>query len=341
MGIESFVSAYSGALGDKIHNMLLANTDGTSATWTTNDLWLQFFFEHGYTLGTKADRERMFLLGYTGVADTGQTVNDLWSLITDPYTSVPREFANGEEGVAWRLNKLSTLFQDSAGTTPVTAVGQKVCLVQDVSGNGNHMIQATADSGPTLRRNAVTGAYYLESDGTNDWLNSAATIDFTATDKMGVFLGVTFRNNTAGMVLEFGPSVDTTGNSFAYSSNSGVPKYSLGGSALYEEGLASNPTKPDAHVAAMILDLAAASGALELIPHRNGGVVDPRTVVTGTTAGTGAFGNRTLYAFRRGGTSLPIACDCYGMTIIGRTPTAAEIASHKRRLAIMTGVQFA
>ena len=42
-------------------------------------------------------------------------------------------FANGEQGVWYDPSDLSTLFQDSAGTTPVTAVGQPVGLMLDKS----------------------------------------------------------------------------------------------------------------------------------------------------------------------------------------------------------------
>ena len=42
-------------------------------------------------------------------------------------------FSNSEQGFAYDINDLSTLFQDAAGTTPVTAAGQPVGLVLDKS----------------------------------------------------------------------------------------------------------------------------------------------------------------------------------------------------------------
>jgi len=53
-------------------------------------------------------------------------------------------FAGGEEGAWFDPSDLSTLFQDAAGTTPVTASGQPVGLMLDKSGNDNHTTQATA-----------------------------------------------------------------------------------------------------------------------------------------------------------------------------------------------------
>lgn len=90
-------------------------------------------------------------------------------------------FANGEQGFWYDPNDLSTMFQDAAGTVPVTAVGQAVGLIKDKSGRGNHASQTTSASRPILRQNAVTGAYYLEFDGTDDFLQTAVSLPFPVT----------------------------------------------------------------------------------------------------------------------------------------------------------------
>jgi hypothetical protein len=59
-------------------------------------------------------------------------------------------FAAGEQGAWYDPSDFSTMFQDSAGTTPVTAVEQPVGLILDKSGRGNNASQATAGSRPTL-----------------------------------------------------------------------------------------------------------------------------------------------------------------------------------------------
>lgn len=59
-------------------------------------------------------------------------------------------FASGEQGVWYDPSDMTTLFQDVAGTTPVTAVEQPVGLILDKSGRGNHASQSTAASRPTL-----------------------------------------------------------------------------------------------------------------------------------------------------------------------------------------------
>ena len=70
-------------------------------------------------------------------------------------------FAAGEQGAWYDPSDLTTLFQDSAGTTPVTGVEQRVGKMLDKSGRGNHAFQATTtpnDKRPILsaRANLLT-----------------------------------------------------------------------------------------------------------------------------------------------------------------------------------------
>ena len=60
-------------------------------------------------------------------------------------------FSNGEQGFFYDPNDLSTMYQDSAGTVPVTGVGQPVELMKDKSERGNHAYQTTSLARPILR----------------------------------------------------------------------------------------------------------------------------------------------------------------------------------------------
>lgn len=71
---------------------------------------------------------------------------------------VARMFVNGEQGAWYDPSDMSTLSQDEAGTVPVTAAGQPVGRILDISGRGNHATQATAASRPILARHPVSGA---------------------------------------------------------------------------------------------------------------------------------------------------------------------------------------
>lgn len=80
-------------------------------------------------------------------------------------------FANGEQGLWLDPSDLSTLFQDTAGTSPLTAPGQQVALALDKSGRGGRVIQPTALARPTLGRHPAGGTrnLLLGSEGQRGW----------------------------------------------------------------------------------------------------------------------------------------------------------------------------
>jgi len=87
-------------------------------------------------------------------------------------------FAGGAEGAWYDPSDLSTLFQDSAGTTPVTTAGQPVGRMLDNSGRANHAVQATAASRPTYQ----TGPARATLDKVDDLLSvTVPTGGFTGT----------------------------------------------------------------------------------------------------------------------------------------------------------------
>ncbi len=70
-------------------------------------------------------------------------------------------------------SRISTLFQDSAGTTPVTANNDPVGKMLDLSGNNRHVVQATTAAKPTYKTNILNGRSVLGFDG-GDWMGNAA-----------------------------------------------------------------------------------------------------------------------------------------------------------------------
>jgi hypothetical protein len=103
-------------------------------------------------------------------------------------------FASGEQGAWYDPSDFSTLFQNSSGTTPVTAVEQPVGLVLDKSGNGNHASQSSDASRPVLR------ARY------NQFLNSATLSTQNVTT---VVTNYTLRFDGAGSVTLSGTGSGT------------------------------------------------------------------------------------------------------------------------------------
>ena len=88
-------------------------------------------------------------------------------------------FANNEPGVWYDPSDFSTMFQDAAGTVPVTAVEQPVGLMLDKSGRGNHAYQPTTTSRPVLsaRVNLLTKT---EQFGDGVWSKNNATVTANA-----------------------------------------------------------------------------------------------------------------------------------------------------------------
>lgn len=107
-------------------------------------------------------------------------------------------FSRGEPGAWYDPSDLSTLFQDAAGTTPVTAVEQPVGRMLDKSGRGNHAVQATTTKRPVLSArvnvleqselmiggvwSADSATLSLISTGLPDGVSAATKITPTATN---------------------------------------------------------------------------------------------------------------------------------------------------------------
>ena len=85
-----------------------------------------------------------------------------------PNTDIITLFTGGRNGVWLDPSDLSTLFQDVAGTIPVTTDGDPVGLIKDKSGNNNHATQPVSAARPTYRTDGVL--HWLEFDEVDDSL---------------------------------------------------------------------------------------------------------------------------------------------------------------------------
>lgn len=112
----------------------------------------------------------------------------------------------------WDFSNVSTLFTDTARTTPVTADGEAIKGVTDLSGNANHLSEAT--NGPTYKVNIVNGKSVARCDGSNDRLQAATNITdttisiaFVAVRNASVPFGGLFNTNKH-VVYQQGAAVD-------------------------------------------------------------------------------------------------------------------------------------
>ena len=250
--------------------------------------------------------------------------NDLASIIKNL-------FSNNEQGFFYDPDDLSTMFQDAAGIVPVTAVGQPVGLIRDKSGRNNHAYQTTLASRPILRKNAVTGANYLEFDGSDDSLQTDS-IDFTATDKVSLFAGVRRLSDVGvSIIAEFSTNSAINTNSFYLVglSNSALQFNSRGSG----NSATTSSQRFPAPAPVVISSVGDISGKVSKIRANSGGYA-----VNVGDQGTGNYGNYPLYIGRRGGAALPFNGHIYGLIGIGKLVSDNEIVNIEKELAKRVGV---
>lgn len=119
--------------------------------------------------------------------------------------SYPRTlFADGGEGAWYDPTDKTTLFQDGAGTTPVTADGDTVGMMQDKSGNGNHLMQSDSALQPVFRD--VNGVRWLDFGG------AASTRMVVSSWPFAQFPFVAICATVDGEPVSFSHIVETRGN---------------------------------------------------------------------------------------------------------------------------------
>jgi hypothetical protein len=240
-------------------------------------------------------------------------------------------FASGAQGAWYDPADFSTLYQDSAGTTPVTATGQPVGKIVDKSGRGNHATQATATSRPLLQQDG-SGYYYLNFDGVDDGL-ATASIDFSATDKMTVFAGVTKASDAAaGVVCELSATLTANAGTFWIQ----APASAAANFDFTSKGtIAASKTRSGfaAPLSAVLTgagDIAGASANLRVSGNDAG--------ATTTTQGTGNYGNYPLYIGRRNNITVPLSGRIYSLIVVGAAKSAGDIALAERWVGGRMGI---
>ena len=154
----------------------------------------------------------------------------------------------------------------------------------------------------------VPDCYYVAFDGTDDWLQSAATINPGAVDKAQVFAGVRKLSDAAGAILvEASVDANLNAGSFFFSapSTSTNPNYGflLRGSAA-SSFVATTYAAPITNVLSCQYDIAQPDRTTEIVPRING--VTPTLAGTGpSSVGTGNFLTYTHYIGRRNGATFP------------------------------------
>lgn len=93
------------------------------------------------------------------------------------------------------FSDLSTLFQDTGATSPVTTTGQSIARINDKSGNSRNATQATPAAQPTYSTSSTINGRAIGSFDGGDRLGTSA-VDLTSTQQIEVW-GVVESSSTA------------------------------------------------------------------------------------------------------------------------------------------------
>lgn len=245
------------------------------------------------------------------------TAAKIFILFPSRYPWTPRAlFTSGDAGCWYDPSDLSSMFQDSAGTTPA-AVNSPVGRINDKSGNGNYAVQATSGLRPLLKSSA--GLFWLEADGVDDFIQGAFTI-VQPIDRISAIQEI---------------ARPASGRRFM-SGVTGVNRC-----ILYTNG---SPPLLDIRIysGAGAIDLTGepAYGTNMVVTERHDGsgsraAINKNAYVTGDI-GTDAPGGLTLFA--EFGGALPSNTRNYGVVMIGRRLSDAEITLTRGYLAAKSAV---
>lgn len=250
---------------------------------------------------------------------------------------IAKLFSNGEQGFYYDPNDLNTMFQDAAGTIPVTAAGQPVGLMRDKSGRNNHAFQTVSASRPILQRNATTGAYYLAFDGADDFLQTNS-IDFTATDKLNLFAGLRKSGDTVvGVLAETSANANNNVGAFYVlaPSTAGVANSSVivRAATTFMSTAYTNPALAVGIPYLLRFKSDIATKTLELSVNAN--LV---SAWNKSDVGYSKMGNYPLYIGRRSTGVFPFNGHLYSLIGIGRLTTDSETIALEKSIAKNTGV---
>lgn len=250
------------------------------------------------------------------------------------WTALPRHiFGGADRGLLLCPADLPSLAQDSAGTMPVTAPGQPVGLLRDLSGNALHAMQGSHAARPTYGMDA-DGRPFLALDGINDSLSTGAVTLGAA----GRTLMVALRKRSdaaVGAVIETGAQWSFLAGGAAIMAPGIAGSGNFGGRAMpaaEPSVLHSASSFAAPHVAVVT---AISSGGSHLLR------VNGTQVASATPAGPISALTAPLHIGARTGSQLFAAVDLYAVLVIDRVLSAAELALAEAWAADRSGVVLA
>ncbi len=241
-------------------------------------------------------------------------------------------FAAGEAGDWIDPSDLSRMFTDTAGTTRVTADGQSVARIDGKRG----IISLRNATNPPIYKTSA-GLHWLQFDGSNDSLTSAAALNLTTTDEATVCAALRKASDAAsGIVADISADLGSVTGAFALVAPSATGansyRFTSKGTLGSDAGTGIFAAAPDTAVLTGLGDISGDASMLR----RNGALVQTAT----TDQGTGNFGSHTLYVGARGGASLFFNGNLYFLLIRGALTSGPQLTSLEQFAARKSGVTF-
>ena len=239
-------------------------------------------------------------------------------------------FAGGKQGVWHDPSDKSTLFQDVAGTVPVTKDGDPVALMKDKSGNGNHAVQTVSASRPVYKTDGVL--HWLKFDGADDSMKITLSKALSPSGELTVATGIKSSATSTSMIIEQGAYYGTPnafymadiGNSYEYlgrGNRIGIPE----DICLVNTGLRNT---------VIISEQAINSGVAASLSVNN---LAP-SLSSSTTFGGGGFGTHDIYIGSRQGSIFMYKGEIHGIVIVDSILSNDSKAGLKNYLATKSGV---
>lgn len=242
-------------------------------------------------------------------------------------------FAGGKQGVWYDPSDKSTLFQDVAGTVPVTKDGDPVALMRDKSGNGNHATQTVSTARPIYKTDGIL--HWLNFDGVDDFLK-VSLLDMSAHTDLSFFAAAQREVDRTSIIAEFSANTSNNTGSFyvVAGGDLGVDGWSSlsrgDASILFGQGAASATTAPETSVLSIHHSI-----PNDLSTIRRNQVAGANGIAN---KGLGNFGNHDLYIGARAGSSLFFNSKLYSLVVSGGLATADDVINTEKYLAAKAGV---